>query len=294
VLNPQIDERQLRLEYQRPFDPIMACAYGSSVVFVHGLGGTPKGTWTYQKDPPAPPASPTASPLTAIETSQNRELCTNIEEQQDTRHTQDDEEEQRGQSNAATTIGQTNEPAAGREDTAPSPALDLRQETEASPKDSFFSKIFGSKRKSSKSSSRSKDKNKDKSRTRSKDESEKQKVDGQVSRGKEAKRVASDNDGFFWPQVLPDNCPTTRTMTFGYDSEVSKFFGGAANKNTFYDHAGNLLGELTRERANAVRVRITLCSLCTDSLHTARPSSCVCGSLTWRYVHLIAGHYHFA
>jgi hypothetical protein len=41
-------------------------------------------------------------------------------------------------------------------------------------------------------------------------------------------------------------------MTFGYDSDVSKFFGGAANQNTFYDHAGDLLGALTRKRTNTV------------------------------------------
>lgn len=41
-------------------------------------------------------------------------------------------------------------------------------------------------------------------------------------------------------------------MTFGYDSDVSKFFGGAANQNTFYDHAEDLLGWLDRKRTHAV------------------------------------------
>ena len=41
-------------------------------------------------------------------------------------------------------------------------------------------------------------------------------------------------------------------ITFGYDSCVSKFFRGATNKNTFYDHAGDLLGALVRKRTQAV------------------------------------------
>lgn len=62
---------------------------------------------------------------------------------------------------------------------------------------------------------------------------------------------------FFWPQNLPEECACARVMTFGYDSDVSKFFGGAANKNTFYDHAGDLLGALTRKRKSAVCIMIT-------------------------------------
>lgn len=46
-----------------------------------------------------------------------------------------------------------------------------------------------------------------------------------------------------------------RVMTLGYDSDVAKFFGGAANKNTFYNHAGNLLGALVRKRKVAVCIR---------------------------------------
>lgn len=41
-------------------------------------------------------------------------------------------------------------------------------------------------------------------------------------------------------------------MTFGYDSEVTKFFGGAANQNTFYQHAEDLLGALARWRQDTV------------------------------------------
>jgi hypothetical protein len=43
-------------------------------------------------------------------------------------------------------------------------------------------------------------------------------------------------------------------MTFGYDSDVTKFFDGAVNKNNFYDHANDLLRALMRERPGLVQV----------------------------------------
>ena len=67
-----------------------------------------------------------------------------------------------------------------------------------------------------------------------------------------AKNIAAKNNTFFWPLNLPEVCARARVMTFGYDSDVTKFFGGAANKNTFYDHAGDLLGALVRRRTDAV------------------------------------------
>ena len=67
-----------------------------------------------------------------------------------------------------------------------------------------------------------------------------------------AKNIAAKSNTFFWPQSLPEVCTRARVMTFGYDSDVTKFFGGAANKNTFYDHAGDLLGALVRKRTDTV------------------------------------------
>ena len=66
------------------------------------------------------------------------------------------------------------------------------------------------------------------------------------------KNIAAKSNTFFWPQSLPEVCTRARVMTFGYDSDITKFFGGAANKNTFYDHAGDLLGALVRKRIDAV------------------------------------------
>ena len=68
-----------------------------------------------------------------------------------------------------------------------------------------------------------------------------------------AGKAAAKKSVFFWPQNLPQACMhSARVMTFGYDSNVSNFFGGAANQNTFYHHAGDLLGALVRQRQNAV------------------------------------------
>ena len=41
-------------------------------------------------------------------------------------------------------------------------------------------------------------------------------------------------------------------MTLGYDSDVSEFFGGVSNKDTFYDHLGDLHGALVREKMRSV------------------------------------------
>ena len=65
-----------------------------------------------------------------------------------------------------------------------------------------------------------------------------------------AKPTAKQNE-FFWPHHVPETCAGARVMTFGYNSNVVNFFK-AANQNTFYDHALDLLGALVRKRTNAV------------------------------------------
>jgi ankyrin repeat domain-containing protein 50 len=60
-------------------------------------------------------------------------------------------------------------------------------------------------------------------------------------------------DEIFWPaDLLPFDCPTARIMTWGYDSLVSRFFGGAANKSHIFIYAKDLLYALGRERATCV------------------------------------------
>lgn len=53
----------------------------------------------------------------------------------------------------------------------------------------------------------------------------------------------------FWPQTdLPKDFPTSRILTYGYDSHVANFEATELNLNTVTDHAESLLGSLVRER----------------------------------------------
>jgi hypothetical protein len=61
---------------------------------------------------------------------------------------------------------------------------------------------------------------------------------------------------FFWPNALPAGLEKARVLTWGYDSDISKFFKGAANQNTFYDHARDLLGDLATDRKDTVCLMI--------------------------------------
>lgn len=72
-------------------------------------------------------------------------------------------------------------------------------------------------------------------------------------------QVSSSNDTtsqkrpIFWPEdLLPKECSHARIMTFGYDSDFTKFFKGPANQDTFYQHANALLFALDRARRQDV------------------------------------------
>ena len=57
----------------------------------------------------------------------------------------------------------------------------------------------------------------------------------------------------FWPEeLLPQDCPGARIMNFGYDSNISSFFSGPVNQNTFYEHGMDLLAALDRKRRDVV------------------------------------------
>ncbi len=57
----------------------------------------------------------------------------------------------------------------------------------------------------------------------------------------------------FWPyHFLPQDCPNSRILTWGYDSKVSHFFEGAANKNNALSHSRDLLGDLSGQRGSNV------------------------------------------
>ncbi|CZR52846.1 uncharacterized protein PAC_02723 [Phialocephala subalpina] len=55
----------------------------------------------------------------------------------------------------------------------------------------------------------------------------------------------------FWPyHLLREDCKKARILTWGYNSNVSEFFDGSANKGTILSHSRDLLGDLMLLRAN--------------------------------------------
>lgn len=181
-------------------------------MFVHGLGGNARGTWTYKgpnRDRPAP-----GSPAENL----NRPIIINEGPDANTTSSNHDIPEVNGQGDAQE-------------------SQEEQPDTERPARRSLFRHV---KTTVHRVLSPSRNKSKAKEQTKSKGPPE-----------DIARKAASKNNVFFWPQHLPEKCWRARVMTFGYDSDVSKFFGGAANKNTFYDHAGDLLGALVRKRTNA-------------------------------------------
>ncbi|RDW85418.1 hypothetical protein BP5796_03743 [Coleophoma crateriformis] len=57
----------------------------------------------------------------------------------------------------------------------------------------------------------------------------------------------------FWPaDFLPLDFPRARILSWGYDSNVERFFSGAAEKGMYYSHAKDLLSDLSDIRARDV------------------------------------------
>jgi hypothetical protein len=57
----------------------------------------------------------------------------------------------------------------------------------------------------------------------------------------------------FWPyHLLPQDCSNSRILTWGYDSNIIKFFA-PTSKNNIVHHALNLLGDLVAQRNLCVR-----------------------------------------
>ncbi|KAK1240279.1 hypothetical protein MKX08_007721 [Trichoderma sp. CBMAI-0020] len=53
----------------------------------------------------------------------------------------------------------------------------------------------------------------------------------------------------FWPSdLLPEQCPDSRILMFGYDSKITKYAAGAVNQNSILSHSRDLLFALYRER----------------------------------------------
>ncbi|KAI9055794.1 hypothetical protein LZ554_000735 [Drepanopeziza brunnea f. sp. 'monogermtubi'] len=64
----------------------------------------------------------------------------------------------------------------------------------------------------------------------------------------------------FWPlDLLPDDCPNARILTWGYDSRVTNFFGGSENQSNVFAHARNLVHALRR-----LRLECAICRAAND------------------------------
>lgn len=77
-----------------------------------------------------------------------------------------------------------------------------------------------------------------------------------VSRTKTAKSeaISRPTSDVFWPaDLLPQDCSNVRVFTWGYESSITRFFGEAANQNTIFAHARDLLYALGIERRDCVR-----------------------------------------
>ena len=58
----------------------------------------------------------------------------------------------------------------------------------------------------------------------------------------------------FWPfDLLREDCPHARIITWGYDSVITRFFDGAVNQGSIFAHARDLLFALSRARTDCVR-----------------------------------------
>jgi hypothetical protein len=88
----------------------------------------------------------------------------------------------------------------------------------------------------------------------------------------------------FWPyHLLPNDCNNVRILTWGYNSKVSEFFHGSANKGTILSHSRDLLGDLTRERLSCVGRRLTFSTSETNQVVLlAKSTNNLCFTLSWR------------
>jgi len=61
------------------------------------------------------------------------------------------------------------------------------------------------------------------------------------------------NDKIFWPgDLLPQELPSVRVMTYGYDADIAHFWA-MASQNRIGEHAGNLVNAIARERIGSER-----------------------------------------
>ena len=72
-------------------------------------------------------------------------------------------------------------------------------------------------------------------------------------RSKSTAGSASSETGCFWPELLAKRFKNVRVATYGYDSRVTNFFGGAANQMDVIGHGRSLLNSLETFRSHEPR-----------------------------------------
>lgn len=74
--------------------------------------------------------------------------------------------------------------------------------------------------------------------------------------GRPDKTFLDNKTGIYWPvDILPQDIPNARILSFGYDADVTKFLG-PVGQNTLEDHASDLVNDLARVRGNDISVGI--------------------------------------
>ena len=62
-----------------------------------------------------------------------------------------------------------------------------------------------------------------------------------------------DSGGIYWPlQLLPNELPDARILTFGYDADITHVFG-AVGQEKLRDHADTLLGDMAHSAMLMIR-----------------------------------------
>ena len=68
-----------------------------------------------------------------------------------------------------------------------------------------------------------------------------------------------DKAGVFWPaDLIPQDYPNLRVLTYGYDSRVTGYYASSTSKNGIFEHGNSLLNALSRERTDQLTRPIIL------------------------------------
>ena len=219
-------------------------AYLSSVVFIHGLNGDPRGTWTYKgprRDPD--PVFHGSQQEASSRPTRNEEQPAHVDKMKNVHSVEEVEVTEQGDTQQTQDQGDQLLPT----------------ETSAWKYLKTLSSLFWKEKPDAVSPAK-------------------------ISHEDSANKPAAQQYEFFWPQHLPDTCARARVMTFGYDSKALDVFRGTLDQNALYDHAKDLLEALVRKRTNAVCVMISYTCSSYSPVETAGSTHHLRGSLRRRYV----------